>query len=212
MASNGIPMFKFVKLLEKCASTAYSEPSSVTHDTIIDQIAPILIEECNLACNSWVVEVGAGNGRLLETLNNASQCAVVAVNIAEENIHECKSRGLFVDESEMHAPGWTYYEPDLYVFRHVLEHSPCPMLVLQMAYDTLKVGGFVYIEVPLPDSVFQHEENVNHYSVLPAAMWRSLSKKVGFEVVRDINIDFSVPQPDGRVLPDRYYALLLRKG
>lgn len=212
MGGNGRSMLNFTQLLEKCASTAYAEPSTGTHDTIIDQIAPILIEDCKLACNSWVVEVGAGNGRLLDILNKVSQCSVVAVNIAEENLQACKKIGLYVDDSEMHTPGWTRYEPNLYIFRHVLEHSPCPMLVLQMAYDTLEVGGFVYIEVPLPDSVFQHEENVNHYSVLPAAMWRSLSKKVGFEIVRDINIDFSVPQSDGSDLPDRYYALLLRKG
>jgi len=212
MGANSKTMLGFPELVAKCNSTGYSETSSFTHDSIIDLIAPITVKECSLVLRSWVVEVGAGNGRLLDLLNQQSYCSVVACNIDSVNVASCRDRGIYVDVCEMHLDRWTKYEADLYIFRHVLEHSPCPMLVLQAAYDTLKVGGFVYVEVPLPDSAFHHEDNPNHYSVLSASMWRSLSRKVGFDIMRDISIDFSVPQEDGRTTADRYLSLILRKG
>ena len=61
-----------------------------------------------------------------------------------------------------------------------LEHSICPILVLNHVKNTLVSRGWLYVEVPAPGTVCKHEENPNHYSVMGFEMWSELFKRVGF--------------------------------
>ena len=51
--------------------------------------------------------------------------------------------------------------------RHCLEHSPMPLLTLFEYNRVLRDDGFVYVEVPQPDSI--HLGTPNHYSLLSDA-------------------------------------------
>ena len=65
--------------------------------------------------------------------------------------------------------------------------------------------------MPLPDTECKHETNPNHYSVFGRVMWAELARKVGFVVTHQFDINFDIPQPDGRVIADTYFAMILEK-
>jgi len=206
--------YSFKKLIKECAKTAYAEKETSTHNNVIDSVAPVIVEVCGLGCHSLVLEIGAGSGPLSRKLNDLCSCSVITTNIVAEDCAAATSNGLFNYHHEMHGPIDFLPEvegPDLYIFRHVLEHSPCPMFILKQLYGTMKVGALIYIEVPLPDTPCHHEENPNHYSVLTASMWKNLAWKCGFVIRRDFYIDFGIPQADGSTVTDQYYSLILEK-
>jgi len=90
--------------------------------------------------------------------------------------------------------------------RHCLEHSIFPYFTLCEFFRLLKTKGYLYIEVPAPDTSCHHERNQNHYSVLGKSMWIELIKRSGFNVLDTIDLSFEVPAG-----PDIYWAFIQQK-
>ena len=63
--------------------------------------------------------------------------------------------------------------------RHCLEHSIFPYFTLQEISRVIKPEGYLYIEVPVPDTSCQNQTNKNNYSVLGKSMWLDLIKRSG---------------------------------
>lgn len=206
-------MFTADDLIFDSTKTAYSEEESATHSMVIKAVAPILIKECSISQNSLVCEIGAGPGILLSELKLNSGCLTYAYNLLPEDIKECSKRVDYSWTGEMHevvGSGYITEDYDLVVLRHILEHSPFPLLVLRNLCYTMKGGSYVYIEVPAPDTWANHESNPNHYSVMGANMWKSLFNKALFSrIVRDWTIQVPIPQPTGETLTDIYYGFIL---
>jgi hypothetical protein len=73
-------------------------------------------------------------------------------------------------------------------------------------YRVVKQKGFLYVEVPAPDTSCQHQTNQNHYSVLGKSMWAELIKRTGFTLLETLDISFEVPAG-----PDTYWAFFQQK-
>ncbi len=78
--------------------------------------------------------------------------------------------------------------------RHCLERSISPYFTLSEFFRVLKPNGYLYVEVPAPDTVCNHQKNQNHYSVLGQSMWVELMQRSGFKVlnVQDIPIELKI--------------------
>jgi predicted SAM-dependent methyltransferase len=97
-------------------------------------------------------------------------------------------------------------EFDLIWCRHCLEHSIFPYLTLIEFFRVLKRKGYLYIEVPAPDTSCKHQTNQNHYSVLNKSMWEELIKRTGFDMLVVNNIEFEVVAGT-----DIYWAFIQQK-
>jgi ubiquinone/menaquinone biosynthesis C-methylase UbiE len=89
---------------------------------------------------------------------------------------------------------------DLVWARHCVEHSVMPFFTLRGFRRILKPGGYLYLEVPAPDTTFHHETNPNHYSVLSRSGWQSLLKRSGFAMRWEDDFTFTLPAG-----PDTYF-------
>lgn len=92
--------------------------------------------------------------------------------------------------------------------RHSLEHVINPFETLLAFKRLLDIGGggYVYIEVPAPDTACEHENNPNHYSVLGDKMWKSLFEKAGLPLYCFGHLDLGTIAG-----PDKYFWYILKK-
>lgn len=67
----------------------------------------------------------------------------------------------------------------------------------------VKPVGWLYVEVPAPDTSCAHQTNLNHYSVLGKSMLGSLIERSGFRVIDILDISFSGPASS-----DTYWAFI----
>lgn len=187
-------------------SDIYPEPPSELHSSITTR----MIELCE---KKWInesfqdktiLDLGCGQGFSME-LFLVKGGKPTGVTLGEDFL-VCKKKGLNVLEVDLHE---LKFAPNSFRFiwcRHVLEHSLFPLFTLFQLHQFLTPTGFIYIEVPAPDTCAKHEFNPNHYSCFSKRGWLSLFSKVGFEVRQadDINFNLSIG-------PDKYFYFLLQK-
>ena len=94
---------------------------------------------------------------------------------------------------------------DLIWARHILEHSPIPLFVLVSLREQLAPGGYLYVEVPAPDTKSMHPFNENHYSCFGVEGWVGLIRKAGLNFIDIFNITVEVMSG-----PDTYHCFLLQ--
>lgn len=90
------------------------------------------------------------------------------------------------------------------VIRHVLEHSPFPLLVLDRIYKSLKEQGYLIVIVPKPIKdwiVF-----APHFTVFTDEGWRKLFKFCGYNL---IHFEEGIWRNDDK---GEEYRYILRKG
>lgn len=131
-----------------------------------------------------VLDVGCGQGVALKMFKDKHYNAYgITTNIQDCN--ECEVLGLYGYIGDMHklkeGDGGIGY--GLIWARHVLEHSPIPLYVLNQFKVCLREDGILYVEVPMPGTACHHETNKNHYSVLTASAWVELLRKAGFDII-----------------------------
>lgn len=120
-----------------------------------------------------VLELGCGAGPSLDRFAELGKRTLGVTLGGEPSRHR-------VLRADMHATGLPDCSFDLVVARHVLEHSPMPLvLLLEMARLT---RGHALVVVPCDD--LQWIEWPNHYAVLSRPMWLRLFRRAGFEVAR----------------------------
>jgi SAM-dependent methyltransferase len=118
----------------------------------------------------------------------------------------CRAKGLEVHEMDQNFMTFADESFDVLWSRHVLERSIAPMFTLSEYRRLTKAGGFLYIEVPAPDTSAHHERETNIYSALSPGAWQSLFMRAGFKILRGQRHAFTAPSGD-----DAYYAFWLRK-
>ena len=101
---------------------------------------------------------------------------------------------------------WADNSQDLVWARQVIEHSIFPLFTLEGFSRVLRPGGFLYLEVPAPETACHHERNPKYYSVFPKGCWRALLERCGFWIVGDVDFSFEVPAG-----PDLYWGFYCRK-
>jgi len=71
---------------------------------------------------------------------------------------------------------------DAVIAMHVLEHSPFPLLVLSLIQQALRPSGYLYVALPTHTTNAFNEIN-QHFTVMPAKVWKRLFKEAGFAIV-----------------------------
>jgi len=191
--------------LSKIASETYPEPPSPLHSDLTKQMLDRLMEKSALPPGTKVLDVGCGQGVALEQFA-ARGCDAVGITLNRVDADECRRRGYRVLEMDQSFLDFPDGEFDLVWCRHCLEHSIFPYFTLTELARVLRPRGWLYVEVPAPDTACRHQSNRNHYSVLGKSMLADLILRCGFRIEEVLDIGFTVAAG-----PDTYWAFTQQK-
>jgi SAM-dependent methyltransferase len=190
------------QFLERVKAETYPELPGALHDDITRRMLDHLWTICTLKPHAQVLDVGCGQGVALKHFV-AKGLDAVGVTLNPTDADVCRRLGyrvLEMDQSFLDFPDATF---DLVWCRHCLEHSIFPFFTLTGFHRVLKPGGWLYVEVPAPDTSCGHQNNPNHYSVLGKSMLASLLTRAGFRIRDQADINFTV-----QTGPDTYWAFI----
>ena len=196
---------KLDQFLERIKNDIYPEASSDLHTEITKKMFYDIKSKYNLAKEGKVLDVGCGQSVALDLFRNEG-FVPVGITLGEEDIEACRQKGFEVHQMDQSFLNFNDAEFDFIWCRHCLEHSIFPYFTLSELYRVLKKGGYLYIEVPAPDTSCQHQTNKNHYSVLGKSMWAELIMRSGFNILNIMDINFSVMAG-----PDLYWGFIQQK-
>jgi len=187
--------------------TARSEPETDHHNRVIQKVWAEIVKPALVPDrNAEILDIGAGSGYALDLFGREGHRAI-GVNYIKADADACRVKGLDCVEGDMHAlrPYWGG-KADIVWARHVLEHSPFPLLALYEFRRVLKPGGLLYIEVPSGGTACEHESNPSHFSIFSQKAWACLLVRSGFEILTETQLTFRAIAGE-----DCYFAWLCRR-
>jgi 2-polyprenyl-3-methyl-5-hydroxy-6-metoxy-1,4-benzoquinol methylase len=191
-----------------CQKTVYTEERSQFHTDVTKTVwewSKKRLGDLSLTPDAPIVDVGCGCGVALEMFE-ADGREAVGITTNKEEIAICNKAGFNVLDWDMaDISQLTNYASGIWL-RHAAEHSFAPFVLLRSCHGALKENGWLYLEVPAPDTSSKHEENKNHYSVLGKNAWASLLVKAGFYLMDTCSVKFETPLGN-----DEYLCFLCRK-
>ena len=150
-----------------------------------------VVELCGGRGFKRIVEIGAGDGAVLDELSGAKFAeSYSALEVSESAIEVIQNRGIDglseVTLFDGYAAPLDDADYDLAVLSHVVEHVEHPRLLLR---EAARVAGHVFVEVPLElkqrtprDFKWTSTGHINIYSPLPI---RHLLQSTGLEIVTE---------------------------
>lgn len=205
MKLNTRDIARLQKFFDRIETQTYPEAPTDLHTGISNKAIDQVLAATGLPLGASILDIGCGQGLALEEFGHRGY-SVNGITLNTEDVNVCVSKGYYVlkmDQSFLQYPSETF---DLLWCRHCLEHSVMPMFTLAGFHEVLNPRGWLYVEVPAPDTAPRHETNPNHYSVLTQRAWASLFDRSGFEIVDAQNIGIKLDMG-----PDIYWSFLLRK-
>lgn len=196
---------KLELFLEKIKNDIPSEPHSDFHINITYSMFEEFINDFNLGIGDKVLDIGCGQGVALLFFDNVGMLAR-GITQSPNNLALCQERNLNASLMNYSFLDFENESFDVVWCRHVLQLSTTPYFDLSEIYRVLKSPGYLYLEVPAPNTVSKHESKENNYSVFDKNLWDSLLTKTGFEVVDAMDIDFNTA-----LGPDKYYSFFIKK-
>jgi len=188
------------RFLESLASDVYPQEPSFTQSDITSKALDLLCKLFLLKPGMKVLDVGCGQGPALEFFRDCGT-DYLGVTLGDDDIAACRAKEFRVEKMDQSFLAVDDNSQDLLWARHVIEHSVFPLFTLHEFNRVLRPGGFLYLEVPAPETACNHERNPNHYSVLTKGSWKSLIERSGFLIVADVDYSFEVPAG-----PDTYWG------
>ena len=205
MKLDELKVAKLERFLEKIKNDTYPEPLSEPHLSITRQMFDYFNKKCCLPSGGRVLDVGCGQGLALELFTEKG-FRPIGITLNHEDLSVCRQKEYEVYEMDQSFLDFHDHEFDFIWCRHCLEHSIFPYFTLSELFRVLKPKGYLYVEVPAPDTSCKHQTNLNHYSVLGKSMWAGLIKRTGFNILDVVDISFKVPAG-----PDTYWAFIQQK-
>lgn len=207
------PNLLFEGFLSRIENEVYSEPDSKLHKILIDKMVP---EFSKFIPDRWsrLLDVGCGQGYASLKFKELGYRRLTAITLNELDAEAARKREIECYEMDMTFLKFENNTYDALWVRHALEHSPFPYLTLLEFNRVLKLEGFIYVEMPMPDTPRVLENWPNHYSVLGEQMWLSLFSRSGFEVKVKTCLKPSLQAQeinDGKPFDEGYYVFVLRK-
>ncbi|MDH5772429.1 MAG: class I SAM-dependent methyltransferase [Rhodospirillaceae bacterium] len=98
-----------------------------------------------------VLEVGCGNGKLLQFLSANKNLALSGVDVSEPSVKLATEKGLDVRLVDFSNPDASLGEDETYdvmILSHVLEHVSDPLGVTRALASHLNAGGAIFVSVP----------------------------------------------------------------
>lgn len=195
------------RFLSQVKAETYPEPLTDLHTGITEHMFQQFSQKYPaLPAGAKILDVGCGQGVALE-LFTRSGFQPIGITLNATDLQICQDKGYTVYEMDQSFLEFPANHFDFIWCRHCLEHSIFPYFTLTELQRVLKPGGFLYIEVPAPDTPSHHEANPNHYSVLPRSMWLQLIQRAGFDLYEALNITLPSATPE----PDFYWAFIQQK-
>jgi 2-polyprenyl-3-methyl-5-hydroxy-6-metoxy-1,4-benzoquinol methylase len=136
-----------------------------------------------------VMDIGCGCGELLNALQPHSSRLIGFETDTVMAAHAIANRSAnSIDiRNEHYSPAKHSLECDLITMSHVLEHIPEPVEFLSMlGRETLKTGGFLFLEVPnepnfwVDEQVRRGTKGLGHLNYFTRSSLEDLLKKAGF--------------------------------
>lgn len=203
----------FEGFLSRIGNEVYSEPDSKLHTILIDKMVPEFAKFIPDR-QSRLLDVGCGQGYASLKFKELGYERVTAITLSKLDAEAARKREIECYEMDMTFLKFQENSFDALWVRHALEHSPFPYLTLLEFNRILTLEGFVYVEMPMPDTPRVLENWPNHYSVFGEQMWLSLFGRSGFEVNVKTCLKPSLQAQeinDGKPFDESYYVFVLRK-
>jgi ubiquinone/menaquinone biosynthesis C-methylase UbiE len=194
---------RLTRFLKELHKDVYPEPRSAGHDSLTAIMAREVVKY--LEKGALILDVGCGQGPALEWFRQEGFPAV-GTTLSVEDAVLLDGKGFNFVRADMHDLPFRDGKFACVWARHVLEHSPIPLLALAEFWRVLPAGGVLYVETPAPATSCRHETNANHYSVFGFEAWRCLLIKAGFEPIEGREIQLQTGAG-----PDVYLSFICKK-
>lgn len=196
---------RIAEFIDRIEAQTYPEESSELHSQITQQMMTHLFGRYTMPAEAKVLDVGCGQGVALEIFEQQG-FEPHGITLNSEDVKICRQKGFIVEQMDQSFLEYDDAIFDLIWNRHCLEHSIFPLYTLNEMHRVLKPGGYLYLEMPAPETACKHETNPNHYSVMGKTMWRELISRTGFALLEQLDLDFETGAG-----PDTYWAFILLK-
>lgn len=197
---------RLVAFIDRVEKETYPEAPSEIHSQITASVLDALLPKYPIEKTSRILDIGCGQGPALDLFREKGYTAVTGITLNDVDVAVCREKGhsvLKMDQSFLDFPDNSFR---FLWARHVIEHSIFPYFTLSEFARVTANGGFMYLEVPAPETSCHHEKNPNHYSVLNMGSWMSLLERNGFNVLEDAHFRFTTGMG-----PDEYWGFFCVK-
>ena len=141
-----------------------------------------------------VLEVGAGDGAILQNLNDIDFCnELYALEISDSGIKKIEERNLKSLKQVLKFDGYSIpfkdQEFDLVYCSHVIEHVEHPRILLR---EIKRISKYQIFEVPI-DFSFSVDKKVDHFlsyghiNIFTPSLFKFLLRSEGFEIMKGIS-------------------------
>lgn len=198
---------RLVEFLESFGVTTEVEELSVLHTHITEKVFGEISQQCTPSEYPNILDIGCGSGVALKIFYEKGY-SPIGITINPKEVEICKAKGYDVRLMDQSFLEFEDNKFNIIWARHVLEHSIMPYFTLLELKRVLSDDGFIYVEVPAPDTVFNHQNNPFHFSTLTKSLWIALMNQAGFNIIRQFDIPIVNDEiPDG----DIYWSFILKK-
>lgn len=199
--------------LNRIENEVYSEPDSNLHIELTNKMLPAFVKFIPDP-QTRILDVGCGQGYACLKFKELGYQHITGISLSDEDVEATRRKGIACHKMDMTFLQYDNQTFDALWVRHSLEHSPFPYLTLLEFNRVLVVGGFIYIEMPMPDTPRVLEHWQNHYSIFGKKMWLSLFDRSGFEALVKTDIGFPLQRDDfndGKPFEQSNHVFVLRK-
>ncbi len=198
---------RFINFISNAGIETEVENFSQIHTSLSTEIIEQIYVQFPPESYPKILDVGCGSGVALE-IYKAKGYAPTGITINAEEYKICEEKGFNVFLMDQSFLDFEDENFNIIWARHVIEHSMMPYYTLIEFKRVLKTDGMLYIEVPAPDTIFNHQNNPFHFSTLTKSAWTSLIKRAGFNIIDILEIPLVSTETDGE---DFYWAFLCAK-
>ena len=206
------------KYLDELEKDIYPQPADPGHTAWAEDA---IKELCSGIKFKSVLDVGCGEGFCSPIFTSKFNAFYTGVTLGEEDYKVAKSYGRNVHKDDISFLSYEDERFDLVFARHILEHSPMPLITLMEWYRVSKK----YLALVMPAWEYWGKAGRNHYSVLDKERLAFLIDRAGWNIIFEIDfttsdklfLDFWLPDapPEERVWHEEEkpveYRYLLQK-
>lgn len=162
------------RYLNELLDDIYPQPSDPGHQELMEEVIREWLPK--LQGVQSILDIGCGQGQAIPILGRYAPTTGVTLG---SDVELCQIQNLEVIGVDFSFLPFDDDEFTLIFARHVLEHSPMPLLTLMEWHRV--AGQWLILIVPSP--AHYGPGGRNHYYVLPAPHWQVLLERSGWRII-----------------------------